>query len=43
MKDKEIDDILKRAAEGSEEVDPALLDRVSQSMRSSLRPVRPIT
>ena len=42
MKDKEIDDILKRAAEGTQAVDPALLDRVSQSMRSSLRPVRPL-
>ena len=42
MKDKDIDDILKRAAEGARAVDPALLDRVADSMRSSLTPVRPI-
>ena len=42
MKDRDIDDILKRAAEGARDVDPALLDRVSDSMRASLRPVRPL-
>ena len=42
MKDRDIDDILKRAAEGTRDVDPALLDRVSDSMRSSLRAVRPL-
>lgn len=42
MKDRDIDDILKRAAEGARDVDPALLDRVADSMRPSLRPVRPI-
>jgi hypothetical protein len=42
VKDKDIDDILKRAAEGTRDVDPSLLDRVSRSMRSSLQPVRPL-
>lgn len=42
MKDRDIDDILKRASEGAQDVDPALLDRVSDSMRASLRPVRPL-
>lgn len=42
MKDRDIDEILRRAAEGAPEVDPALLDRVSQSIGSSLRPVRPL-
>jgi hypothetical protein len=42
VKDRDIDDILKRAVEGAQDVDPALLDRVSGSMRSSLRPVRPL-
>jgi hypothetical protein len=42
MRDPEIDDILNRAAGASPEVDPALLDRVSQSIGASLRPVRPL-
>jgi hypothetical protein len=42
VKDRDIDDILKRSAEGARDVDPALLDRVADSMRSSLSPVRPI-
>lgn len=42
MKDKEIDEILKRAAQAPHEVDPALLDRVSKSIGSSLGPVRPL-
>lgn len=42
MKDKEIDEILKQAAQASHPVDPALLDRISQSVGSSLRPVRPL-
>lgn len=41
MKDRDIDEILRRAADGAPEIDPALLDRVSQSIGSSLRPVRP--
>jgi hypothetical protein len=42
VKDKDIDDILKRAAEGARDVDPALLDRVSRSVGSNLKPVRPL-
>ncbi len=40
MKDREIDDILKQAAEAPHDVDPPLLDRVAASIGSSLRPVR---
>lgn len=42
MKDRDIDDILKRATEGARDVDPVLLDRVADSVRSSMTPVRPI-
>jgi hypothetical protein len=42
MRDGEIDDILKQAAGAKPDVDPALLDRVSRSIGSSLRPVRPL-
>jgi len=42
MKDEEIDEVLKRAAGASPDVDPALLDRVSRSLGASLRPVRPL-
>ncbi len=42
MRDKEIDEILKRAAQAPHEVDPALLDRVAESIGSSLRPLRPL-
>ncbi len=42
MKDKEIDEILKQAAEAPSELDPKLLDRVSGSIGSLLRRVRPL-
>lgn len=42
MNDGELDGILKRAAELQPEVDPALLDRVSQSVSVSLAPARPL-
>jgi hypothetical protein len=42
MRDGEIDDILKQAAAAQPDVDPALLDHLSQSIGSSLRPVRPL-
>jgi len=42
MKDNDIDDVLKHAAGDSPAVDPALLERISQSIGSSLRPVRPL-
>jgi hypothetical protein len=41
VKDREIDEILTRAAQASPDVDPALLARVARSIGSSLRPVRP--
>ncbi len=42
MKDREIDDILKRAAQASPGVDPALLNRITGSMGASMGPVRPL-
>jgi hypothetical protein len=42
MRDEEIDGIVKRTAGAAPDVDPALLDRVSRSIGSSLRPVRPL-
>jgi hypothetical protein len=42
VKDREIDDILRQAAQAPHAVDPALLDRVSRSIGSSLEPVRPL-
>ena len=42
MNDREIDDIIERAAGAAREVDPALLGRVSAAMTASLRPVRPL-
>jgi len=42
VKDGEIDDILKQAAAAPHDVDPKLLDRVTGSIGSSLRPVRPL-
>lgn len=40
MKDKDIDEILKQAAETPHSVDPSLLDRVSKSIEPSMQPVR---
>lgn len=42
MRDGEIDEILKQAAEASHDVDPVLLDRIVKSVGSSLRSVRPL-
>ena len=42
MKDPEIDEILKQAAQAPHDMDPALLDRVATSIGSALRPVRPL-
>lgn len=42
MRDNDIDDVLKRAAGASPDVDPALLERISQSIAPTLRPVRPM-
>jgi hypothetical protein len=43
VKDKEIDEILERAAQRQHELEPALLARVAASIKSSLRPVRPLS
>jgi hypothetical protein len=42
VRDREIDEILKQAAQPPHDVDPALLDRVAKSIESSMRPVRPL-
>jgi hypothetical protein len=42
VKEQEIDEILKRAAQGSEVVDPLILARVAKSIESTMKPVRPL-
>jgi hypothetical protein len=42
VRDREIDEILKRAAQAPHDVDPAVLDRVARSIGSTLGPVRPL-
>ena len=42
MRDGEIDDILKKAAEAHRAPDPALLDRIAGSLRPDMRSVRPL-
>jgi len=42
VRDREIDEILKQAAQAPHDVDPAVLDRVARSIGSSLGPVRPL-
>jgi len=42
MNDPEIDDLLKRAAGAQPGVDPALVDRLAQSVASPIAPVRPL-
>jgi hypothetical protein len=42
VRDREIDELLKQAAQASRGVDPALLDRIARSIGSSLGPVRPL-
>jgi hypothetical protein len=42
MRDKDIDDILNRAAGTPPDVDPALLGSIANSLGASLRPVRPL-
>jgi hypothetical protein len=42
VKDREIDEILKQAAQAPHDVDPAQLDRVATSIGSSFGPVRPL-
>jgi hypothetical protein len=40
MRDEDVDDILKQAVEAKQDVDSALLNRISMSIRSGLRPIR---
>jgi hypothetical protein len=42
MRDEEIDDALRRATDDSPALDPALLARITGSIGSDLRPVRPL-
>lgn len=42
MKNEEIDDVLKKAAQTSQELDPVVLERIDDSIRRSLRPVKPL-
>lgn len=42
MKDGEIDDILKDAAQARQDLDPLLLGRIGESIKPSLRPVQPL-
>jgi len=42
VSDREIDEVLQKAAQRSHELDPALLDRIADSAKSSLQPVRPL-
>ncbi len=40
MKDEDIDGVLKKAAQAPQDVDPLLLERIGESIKPSLRPVR---
>jgi hypothetical protein len=42
VRDGDIDDILKKAAEAQPDPDPALLDRIAASIQPNTRPVRPL-
>ncbi len=42
MKDEEIDDLLKEAAQAPQDLDPLMLERIGRSIKTSLRPVRPM-
>jgi hypothetical protein len=42
VKNEEIDDVLKKAAQAPQELDPLLLERIDNSIRPTLRPVRPL-
>lgn len=42
MRDGEIDDILKKAAQAQPDPDPALLDKIAASIRPNMRQVRPL-
>jgi len=42
VRDGEIDDILKKAAQAQPDPDPALLDKIAASIQPNMRPVRPL-
>lgn len=42
MKDEEIDGLLKKAAQAPQRPDPLLLERIGDSIKPSMRPVRPL-
>ncbi len=42
MRDDEIDDVLKRAADSPGEVDPAVIERIARGIGANLQPVRPL-
>lgn len=42
MNDREIDDVLEKAAQASQPVSPALMERIAGSIKPSMRPVRPM-
>lgn len=42
MKEDEIDDVLKNAAQAPQHLDPRVLERIGESIKPSLRPVRPL-
>ena len=42
VKDEEIDDILKKAGASSGDLKPDVLERIADSIKPSLRPVRPL-
>ena len=42
MRDEEIDDVLKKAAQAPQDLDPFVLERIADSIKPSLRPVRPL-
>jgi hypothetical protein len=42
VKDEEIDDVLKKAAQAPQDLDPLVLERIADSIKPSLRSVRPL-
>ena len=42
MKDEEVDDVLKKAAQVPQDLNPLVIERIVDSIKPSLRPVRPL-
>ncbi len=42
MKEQDIDDILKKAAQAPQDIDPLVLERIGDAIKPTLRPVRPL-